>query len=214
MNKLQTALAQCKIVPVVVVNDVNHAAPLARALQDGGLTVVEVTLRTPAALEVISTMRATCPELVIGAGTILNDDNIRAARDAGAEFGVSPGTSPSLLKAIVESGWSFIPGCATPSEALTLADAGFKVVKLFPAEVVGGLNMIKSLASPLPHIQFMPTGGVRLEKVADYVAQPNVVALGGTWIAPVDKLANNDFVGIQALAREAFLAAQSPQAAQ
>ena len=159
-------------------------------------------------------MRATCPELVIGAGTILNDDNIRAARDAGAEFGVSPGTSPSLLKAIVESGWSFIPGCATPSEALTLADAGFKVVKLFPAEVVGGLNMIKSLASPLPHIQFMPTGGVRLEKVADYVAQPNVVALGGTWIAPADKLANNDFVGIQALAREAFLAAQSPQAAQ
>ncbi len=121
---------------------------------------------------------------------------------------------PSLLKAIVESGWSFIPGCATPSEALTLADAGFKVVKLFPAEVVGGLNMIKSLASPLPHIQFMPTGGVRLEKVADYVAQPNVVALGGTWIAPADKLANNDFVGIQALAREAFLAAQSPQAAQ
>lgn len=93
MNKLQTALAQCKIVPVVVVNDVNHAAPLARALQDGGLTVVEVTLRTPAALEVISTMRAACPELVIGAGTILNDDNIRAARDAGAEFGVSPGTS-------------------------------------------------------------------------------------------------------------------------
>jgi 2-dehydro-3-deoxyphosphogluconate aldolase/(4S)-4-hydroxy-2-oxoglutarate aldolase len=208
MQKLQTALAQCKIVPVVVVNDLTHAAPLAHALQNGGLTVVEVTLRTPVALEVISAMRQACPEMVIGAGTILNAQNISDARNAGAEFGVSPGTSPALLQAILDSGWNFIPGCATPSEAITLAEASFKVVKLFPAEVVGGLAMLKSLASPLPHIQFMPTGGVRLDKVAEYIAQPNVAALGGTWIAPADKLAAGDFAGIETLAREAYLASQ------
>ena len=208
MSKLHNALSVCKIVPVVVVNDVAHAAPLARALQNGGLTVVEVTLRTPAALDVIRAMRETCPDMVIGAGTVVNEATLQAAREAGAEFGVSPGTSPSLLKAIVESGWEFIPGCATPSEAVTLADAGFKVVKLFPAEVVGGLAMLKSLASPLPHIQFMPTGGVRLDKVAEYIPQPNVAALGGTWIAPADKLAAGDFAGIETLAREAYLASQ------
>ena len=209
MQKLQTALSKCKIVPVVVVNEIAHAAPLAHALQNGGLTVVEVTLRTPCALDVITAMRQACPDMVIGAGTILNAQNLNDARNAGAEFGVSPGTSPELLQAIIESGWNFIPGCATPSEAMRLADAGFKVVKLFPAEVVGGLAMLKSMASPLPHIQFMPTGGVRLEKVAEYVAQPNVVALGGTWIAPVDKLAANDFAGIEALAREAYIAQQA-----
>ena len=209
MQKLQTALAQCKIVPVVVVNDLAHAVPLAHALQNGGLTVVEVTLRTPVALEVISAMRQACPDMVIGAGTILNAQNITDARNAGAEFGVSPGTSPALLKAILDSGWNFIPGCATPSEAIALAEAGFNIVKLFPAEVVGGLAMLKSLASPLPHIQFMPTGGVRLDKVAEYIAQPNVAALGGTWIAPADKLAAGDFAGIGALAREAYLASQT-----
>ena len=206
MSKLHNALAQCKIVPVVVVDDVTHAIPLAQALQRGGMTVVEVTLRTAAALDVIRAMRAACPEMVIGSGTILNEETLQAARDAGAEFGVSPGTSPDLLKAISaarEEGFDFIPGCATPSEALTAADAGFDVVKLFPAEVVGGLNMIKSLASPLPHIRFMPTGGIRLDKVAEYVKQPNVAALGGTWIAPADKLAAGDFASIEALAREA-----------
>ena len=153
-------------------------------------------------------MRQACPDMVIGAGTILNAQNITDARNAGAEFGVSPGTSPALLKAIMDSGWNFIPGCATPSEAIALAEAGFNIVKLFPAEVVGGLAMLKSLASPLPHIQFMPTGGVRLDKVAEYIAQPNVAALGGTWIAPADKLAAGDFAGIGALAREAYLASQ------
>ena len=209
MQKLQIALNQCKIVPVVVVDDVQHAAPLAQALQRGGMTVVEVTLRTAAALDVITAMRASCPDMVIGAGTILNAEHLQAARAAGAQFGVSPGTSPELLQAIKQAkqkGFDFIPGCATPSEALTLADAGFDVVKLFPAEVVGGLNMLKSLASPLPHIRFMPTGGIRLDKVSDYVTQPNVAALGGTWIAPVDKLAAGDFDGIEALALEAFAA--------
>ena len=209
MQKLQIALNQCKIVPVVVVDDVQHAAPLAQALQRGGMTVVEVTLRTAAALDVITAMRAACPDMVIGAGTILNAEHLQAARAAGAQFGVSPGTSPELLQAIKQAkqqGFDFIPGCATPSEALTLVDAGFDVVKLFPAEVVGGLNMLKSLASPLPHIRFMPTGGIRLDKVADYVTQSNVAALGGTWIAPVDKLAAGNFDGIEALALEAFAA--------
>ena len=207
MQTLQAALAKCKIVPVVVVNDVAHAVPLANALANGGLTVVEVTMRTPAALDVISAMVKARPDLVTGAGTVLNATHLQQARDAGAHFGVSPGTSPALREAILASGWTFIPGCATPSEAMTLADAGFEVVKLFPAEVVGGLNMLKSLASPLPHIKFMPTGGVRLDKVAEYVAQPNVAALGGTWIVPPALLEAGDFAGIEKLAREAYEAA-------
>ena len=208
MNRLQTALSQCKIVPVVVVHDVAHAAPLANALANGGLTVVEVTMRTPAALDVIRAMVNARPDLVTGAGTILNAAHLQQARDAGAHFGVSPGTSPALREAILAANWPFIPGCATPSEAMTLAEHGFGVVKLFPAEVVGGLDMLKSMAAPLPHIQFMPTGGVRLEKVAQYVAQPNVAAVGGTWIVPPALLAAGDFAAIEALAREAFLAAQ------
>lgn len=207
MQTLKAALATCKIVPVVVVHDLAHAVPLANALANGGLTVVEVTMRTPAALDVISAMVKARPDLVTGAGTVLNATHLQQARDAGAHFGVSPGTSPALREAILTSGWTFIPGCATPSEAMTLADAGFEVVKLFPAEVVGGLNMLKSLASPLPHIKFMPTGGVRLDKVAEYVAQPNVAALGGTWIVPPALLEAGDFAGIEKLAREAYEAA-------
>jgi len=209
MQTLKTALSKCKIVPVVVVHDVAHAAPLANALANGGLTVVEVTMRTPAALDVIRAMVNARPDLVTGAGTILNAAHLKQARDAGAHFGVSPGTSPALREAILAANWPFIPGCATPSEAMTLAEHGFEVVKLFPAEVVGGLDMLKSMAAPLPHIQFMPTGGVRLEKVAQYVAQPNVAAVGGTWIVPPALLAAGDFAAIEALAREAFLAAQS-----
>lgn len=208
MQNLKTALAKCKIVPVVVVHDVAHAAPLANALANGGLTVVEVTMRTPAALDVISAMVKARPDLITGAGTILNAEHLQQARDAGAMFGVSPGTSPALRDAIIASGFTFIPGCATPSEAMTLAEHGFEVVKLFPAEVVGGLNMLKSMAAPLPHIQFMPTGGVRLEKVAEYAAQPNVAAVGGTWIVPPALLAAGDFAAIEALAREAFEAAK------
>ena len=208
MQKLHAALAKCKIVPVVVVHDVAHAAPLANALANGGLTVVEVTMRTPAALAVISAMVKARPDLVTGAGTVLNAEHLQQARDAGAHFGVSPGTSAALREAILASGWAFIPGCATPSEAMTLSEAGFEVVKLFPAEVVGGLNMLKSMAAPLPHIKFMPTGGVRLDKVAEYAAQPNVVAVGGTWIVPPALLEAGDFAAIEKLAREAFEAAQ------
>ena len=207
MHTLKNALAKCKIVPVVVVHDVAHAAPLANALANGGLTVVEVTMRTPAALDVISAMVKARPDLVTGAGTVLNAEHLQQARDAGAHFGVSPGTSAALREAILASGWAFIPGCATPSEAMTLAEAGFEVVKLFPAEVVGGLNMLKSMAAPLPHIKFMPTGGVRLDKVAEYAAQPNVVAVGGTWIVPPALLEAGDFAAIEKLAREAFEAA-------
>lgn len=208
MNTLKTALSKCKIVPVVVVHDVAHAAPLANALANAGLTVVEVTMRTPAALEVISAMVQARPDLITGAGTILNTTHLQQARDAGAHFGVSPGASEALREAILAANWPFIPGCATPSEAMILAEHGFEIVKLFPAEVVGGLAMLQSMAAPLPHIQFMPTGGVRLDKVAQYIAQPNVAALGGTWIVPPNLLAAGDFNAIEALAREAYLAAQ------
>ena len=209
MQQLHSALAKCKIVPVVVVKDVAHAAPLANALANGGLTVVEVTMRTPAALDVISEMVKARPDLVTGAGTVLNGEHLKQARDAGANFGVSPGTSVALRDAILASGWNFIPGCATPSEAMVLAEYGFEVVKLFPAEVVGGLSMLKAMAAPLPHIKFMPTGGVTLAKVAEYVAQPNVAAVGGTWIVPPALLEAGDFAAIEKLAREAHDAAQA-----
>ena len=209
MQQLHVALAKCKIVPVVVVKDVAHAAPLAHALANGGLTVIEVTMRTPAALDVISEMVKARPDLVTGAGTVLNGEHLKQARDAGANFGVSPGTSVALRDAILASGWNFIPGCATPSEAMVLAEYGFEVVKLFPAEVVGGLNMLKAMAAPLPHIKFMPTGGVTLAKVAEYVAQQNVAAVGGTWIVPPALLEAGDFEAIEKLAREAHDAAQA-----
>lgn len=209
MNQLKAALNKCKIVPVVVVHDISHALPLANALANTGLTVVEVTMRTPVALDVISAMVQARPDLIIGAGTILNAIHLQQARDAGAHFGVSPGTSVALREAILCSDWSFIPGCATPSEAMNLAEHGFEILKLFPAEVVGGLSMLQSMAAPLPSIKFMPTGGVRLEKVAQYIAQPNVAALGGTWIAPSALLAAGDFNAIEQLAREAYLAASN-----
>jgi 2-dehydro-3-deoxyphosphogluconate aldolase/(4S)-4-hydroxy-2-oxoglutarate aldolase len=207
MQTLNAALAKCKIVPVVVVHDVAHAAPLANALANGGLTVVEVTMRTPAALAIISAMVKARSDLIVGAGTVLNAEHLQQARDAGAHFGVSPGLNAELREAVLASGWPFIPGCATPSEAMALVEHGFEVVKLFPAEVVGGINMLKSIGGPLPHIKFMPTGGVRLEKVAEYIAQPNVAALGGTWIVPPALLEAGDFAAIEKLARQAHDAA-------
>jgi 2-dehydro-3-deoxyphosphogluconate aldolase/(4S)-4-hydroxy-2-oxoglutarate aldolase len=197
------ALHGAPIVPVLTVNKVEHAAPLANVLLKGGLKSAEVTLRTPVALEVITEMKAAAPDLVVGAGTICSEGDVDAALKAGADFLVSPGAGPELLKALAYHDGVILPGVATASEAMTRFEQGYGVQKFFPAEAAGGANYLKSLAGPLPHIDFMPTGGVKPHNAMDYLSLPNVIAAGGTWIASPAEMDAGDWVGIEAKVREA-----------
>ena len=190
------------IVPVLVVHDVAHARPLAEALVAGGLPALEVTLRTPAALDVISEM-AKVEGGVVGAGTLLTPDDVKAAKDAGAQFGVSPGATDKLLDAAEAEGLPILAGAATASEAMALLERGYSMLKFFPAEANGGAPALKSLASPLPQISFCPTGGVSPSNAESYLSLPNVVCAGGSWVAPNDLVKAGDWAGIEALAREA-----------
>ncbi|HEU0220880.1 MAG TPA: bifunctional 4-hydroxy-2-oxoglutarate aldolase/2-dehydro-3-deoxy-phosphogluconate aldolase [Paracoccaceae bacterium] len=195
--------ALAPVIPVLIVEDLAHAAPLAEALAAGGLPVLEVTLRTPAALDVIRAMKRAAPGAVVGAGTLRTPADLAAARAAGAEFGVSPGAPATLMDAVAKDGLPFLPGCATATEAMELADRGFEVVKFFPAEPAGGAPYLKSLASPLPGLRFCPTGGVTPENAPDYLKLPNVLVVGGSWVAPPGLMEKGDWAGIEALAREA-----------
>lgn len=190
------------VIPVLVVDDVAHAKPLATALVAGGLPVLEVTLRTPAALDVIREM-ASVPGGMVGAGTLLTPDDIERALEAGATFGVSPGATDRLLDAAEEMGLPMLPGAATASEAMRLLERGYRVQKFFPAESSGGAKALKSLASPIPQILFCPTGGVTPDNAGEYLALPNTACVGGSWVAPMDKVLAGDWAGIEALAREA-----------
>lgn len=190
------------IIPVLVVEDIATAKPLAQALVKGGLPVLEVTLRTDAALEVIAEM-ASVEGGVVGAGTLLTPVDVAAAKDAGATFGVSPGSTPTLLEACEEADLPLLPGAASASEAMALLERGYTVQKFFPAEAAGGAKMLKSLASPLPQIRFCPTGGVSPTNATDYLSLPNVLCAGGSWVAPNDLIAAGDWDGITALAAEA-----------
>jgi len=190
------------VIPVLVVKDAATAAPLARALVAGGLPALEVTLRTPAALEVIAEMAAV-EGGVVGAGTLLTPGDVLAAKDAGATFGVSPGATDRLIDACIEVGLPLLPGAATASEAMYLLERGFTVQKFFPAEASGGAALLKALASPLPRIRFCPTGGVTPGNAGDYLSLPNVLCVGGSWVAPGDKVAAGDWAGITALAKTA-----------
>jgi 2-dehydro-3-deoxyphosphogluconate aldolase/(4S)-4-hydroxy-2-oxoglutarate aldolase len=177
--------------------------PLARALCDGGLTVIEVTLRTKSALAAIAAIAAEVPGCVVGAGTVVRHVDAAFAIDAGARFLVSPGTNAVLAETFTEIEIPVIPGCATVSEAMVLSDLGFEVMKFFPAEASGGVAWLKAVAAPLPHIRFCPTGGISMGNARDYLALPNVIAVGGSWLASKDALASKDFGRITALAREA-----------
>ena len=190
------------IVPVLVVHDVAHARPLAEALVAGGLPALEVTLRTPAALDVIAEM-AEVKGGVVGAGTLLTPADVKAAKQAGAQFGVSPGATDILLDAAEAEGLPMLAGAATASEAMALLERGYSMLKFFPAEASGGAPALKSLASPLPQISFCPTGGVSPSNAASYLSLPNVVCAGGSWVAPTDLVEAGDWAGIEALAREA-----------
>ena len=199
----RNALAGAPIVPVLTVEAVEHAAPLAAALKAGGLGSAEVTLRTAAGLEVITEMKRAEPSLLVGAGTILNEGDVDAALKAGADFLVSPGAGPDLLKALAYHDGVILPGVSTASEAMSRFEEGYGVLKFFPAEAAGGANFLKSLSGPLPHIDFMPTGGLKPHNVGDYLALPNVIAAGGTWIASVADMVAGDWAGIEARVREA-----------
>jgi 2-dehydro-3-deoxyphosphogluconate aldolase/(4S)-4-hydroxy-2-oxoglutarate aldolase len=190
------------IIPVLVVDDVAHAAALARALVAGGLPALEVTLRTKAALDVIAAM-AEVAGGVVGAGTLLTPADVKAAKAAGARFGVSPGATDTLLDACEDEGLPLLPGAATATEAMRLLERGYRVQKFFPAEAAGGAPFLKSLASPLPQIRFCPTGGVSPDNAESYLSLPHVICARGSWVAPKDMVANGDWAGIEALARTA-----------
>ena len=203
-----TLLRQGPVVPVIVVNDAAVAVDLARALVDGGIRVLEVTLRTKAALAAMRRMRDEVPGAIVGAGTLRNRAQLEAALDAGAQFGVSPGLTPELASAARNANLTLLPGVATASEAMRAQDEGFDILKLFPAEAVGGIKLLKSLAGPLPDLRFCPTGGIDLTKAKDYLALQNVLAVGGSWLTPEDAIANRDWARITELARQASALAQ------
>ncbi|MEO3867824.1 bifunctional 4-hydroxy-2-oxoglutarate aldolase/2-dehydro-3-deoxy-phosphogluconate aldolase [Nonomuraea sp. B12E4] len=191
------------VIPVVVVEDVESAVPMARALVAGGLPVIEVTLRTPAAREAIARIAAEVPEATVGAGTVRTSDDIAAAVSAGAGFLVSPGTTLALVEALDSSGVPYLPGAGTVSEIMALAERGVKELKFFPAEAAGGVPYLKSLYGPLPDVRFCPTGGIRAETTPAYLALPNVGCVGGSWLTPADALAAGDWDRVEKLAAEA-----------
>jgi 2-dehydro-3-deoxyphosphogluconate aldolase/(4S)-4-hydroxy-2-oxoglutarate aldolase len=201
-RKAAEICARAPVVPVLVVDDATHAAELATALVAGGLPALEVTLRTPAALDAIRAM-AEVDGGIVGAGTLLTPADVKAAKAAGATFGVSPGSTPRLLEACAEWELPLLPGAATASEVMRLYELGYTIQKFFPAESSGGVAALRSLASPIPQVRFCPTGGVSLANARDYLALPNVICVGGSWVAPKDKVQSGDWATIEALAREA-----------
>ena len=203
-------IAKAPVVPVLTIARIEDAVPLARALAAGGLSVIEVTLRTPVALDAVRAIVAEVPECIVGVGTVTEVPDIRQALAAGAKYLVSPGTTPELADAFARIPVPVLPGCATASEAMALAARGFPVLKFFPAEAAGGVVFLKSIAAPLPHLKFCPTGGIDVRNASAYLALPNVVAIGGSWVAPKDAIAAGDFAKITALAREAAGLARAP----
>ncbi len=204
MDVVET-LKKVGVIPVIVIEDASKAVPLAKALVDGGLNVLEVTFRTAAAAESIAAIRREVPEAIVGAGTVITPEMAKAAKDAGAVFGVAPGFDPAVMAAAKEIGLPFIPGIATASELSQALTAGAPMVKFFPAEAAGGVKMIKNLlgAFRFTGVKFMPTGGINLSNIKDYFAVPEVVACGGTWIVPKDAVASGDWATITRLAKEA-----------
>ncbi|MBW4710112.1 bifunctional 4-hydroxy-2-oxoglutarate aldolase/2-dehydro-3-deoxy-phosphogluconate aldolase [Roseobacter sp. YSTF-M11] len=192
------------IVPVLVVNDVTHARPLAEALVAGGLPALEVTLRTPAALDVIAEM-AQVSGGVVGAGTLVTPQDVKNAKAAGATFGVSPGATDALIDACEAEELPLLAGAATATEAMRLLERGYDMLKFFPAEASGGAPALKAIGAPLPQISFCPTGGVSPQNAASYLSLPNVLCAGGSWVAPSAMVTAGDWAGIEALAKEARL---------
>jgi len=196
-------LDRVPVIPVVVLHDTDHAVPVARALVEGGLPVIELTLRTPQALDCIEQIATHVPEILVGAGTIVGPGQAKEARDAGAQFLVSPGTTDMLLAAMQDSGLPHLPGASTVSEVMRLLEAGYTELKLFPAEAAGGAAFLKSIAAPLPQVRFCPTGGITAANASSYLSLPNVGCVGGSWLTPADAVLDRDWERVVQLASEA-----------
>ncbi|MDD7144185.1 MAG: bifunctional 4-hydroxy-2-oxoglutarate aldolase/2-dehydro-3-deoxy-phosphogluconate aldolase [bacterium] len=203
MNEVLEKIQEIGIVPVVVLDDAKDAAPLAKALCEGGLPCAEVTFRTAAAEESIRIMSEQFPEMLVGAGTVLTTEQVDRAVAAGAKFIVSPGLNPRIVKYCVEKGILITPGCANPSDIEQALENGLDVVKFFPAEPAGGLKMIKAMAAPYVGVKFMPTGGINQNNVKDYLAYDRILACGGSWMVKGDMVAAGEFDKIKELAAEA-----------
>lgn len=201
IQKLDAAARKAPVVPVIVVDDAGQAPALARTLVKAGITIAEVTLRTPAGLAAISAMKAEAPELLVGAGTVLTGQDVDAALKAGAEFLVSPGMTAGLREALKGRESVMIPGIMTASEAMARHEEGFQRLKLFPASIAGGAPALKALSGPLPHLKFMPTGGISEDEVTTYLKLPNVFALGGSWIAGQADIAAGNWAKIEEIAK-------------
>jgi 2-dehydro-3-deoxyphosphogluconate aldolase/(4S)-4-hydroxy-2-oxoglutarate aldolase len=191
------------VIPVIAIDDIAHAVPLARALVAGGIRVLEVTLRTAHGLPAIRAMAEQVPDAIVGVGTLTQPGEFAAARDAGAVFGVSPGLTPALIEAAKSSGLPLLPGVMTPSEVMAAREAGFRQLKLFPAVPAGGVGMLNAIAGPLGDVTFCPTGGVSQENAPQFLACPNVACVGGSWLTPKEALQAGDWERITTLAKAA-----------
>lgn len=202
-EEFMARLRRVRVVPVVTIEDAASAVPLAKALMAGGIDVIEVTLRTPAAIEAIRQIAAALPDMAVGAGTVLSKGQLEESVAAGARFIVSPGLTPAIAEAGLAAPVPLLPGVATASEAMAAAERGLTFLKFFPAETVGGAGALKALAAPLPHIRFCPTGGIDAMKARAYLALPNVVCIGGSWLASPAGIQAGDWSTISKLADEA-----------
>jgi 2-dehydro-3-deoxyphosphogluconate aldolase / (4S)-4-hydroxy-2-oxoglutarate aldolase len=200
---LDEILRRAPVIPVIVIHDLAHAAPLADALVAGGLPVLEVTLRTPAGLPAIEAMRRAVPEAIVGVGTLASPEQFAQSARAGAQFGVSPGLTPALLAASREAPFPFLPGVMTATELMGAREAGFDYCKLFPAQQAGGTGMLRALHSVFPDVGFCPTGGIHLDNAPEYLALPNVLCVGGSWVAPNALVQDGDWLAIRKLAQQA-----------
>jgi len=200
---VEATMRLAPVIPVVIIEDAKHAVPMARALVAGGIPAIEVTLRTPTALDAIRAIAQEVEGAVVGVGTVLTANDLLAAERAGARFAVSPGMSPKLLAAADDSTLPLLPGIATASEAMALLERGYRHLKFFPAVPAGGAKLLGAWASPLPQIRFCPTGGIALSTAKDFLSLPNVLCVGGSWLTPADKLKAGDWAAIEQLAREA-----------
>ncbi|UKE45902.1 bifunctional 4-hydroxy-2-oxoglutarate aldolase/2-dehydro-3-deoxy-phosphogluconate aldolase [Xanthomonas cerealis] len=202
-NTAEQLLRAAGILPVVTVHSLDEARRVSAALLEGGLPAIELTLRTPVAMDALAMLKRELPHIKIGAGTVLTETQLQQAIDAGADFIVTPGTPPALADALVRAPLPVVPGAATPTELLALMARGFRVCKLFPATAVGGLAMLKGLAGPLADLKLCPTGGIGESTAAEYLAQPNVVCIGGSWMVPKDWLANGEWDKVRESAAKA-----------
>jgi 2-dehydro-3-deoxyphosphogluconate aldolase/(4S)-4-hydroxy-2-oxoglutarate aldolase len=198
-EKLAALFRQAHVIPVLTIERLEDAVPLAKALVAGGVHTLEVTLRTPVAIEAAKAMMAEVPDAIVGIGTILNAGDLARAEAIGVKFGISPGATPELLKAAAASALPFAPGIATASELMQALAHGFDLVKFFPAEQAGGIKGLRALAGPFPNAQVCPTGGVGEANAATWLAEPNVVAVGGSWLCPAAEIRNGNWAGITAI---------------